>query len=158
MAPGEYVLRVSAVQWKEGRNSNMVIVETEVLASSYDATDPSTHESNREGTHPSIFIKEGDAFLSNMKEFICAASGFDQAGNCRPFSSTVDEAEAAAILGPDQPMAGAFVFVRAFEAKTRAGGTFTRINYLPVPVKGDGTPDLEAFQESRDEIDRAMHA
>lgn len=143
---GDYVLKILSVIFKEGRNSNMVIIEADVLVSNYDPT--AAPQANHEGTRISTFINaKNDSFLSNVKEFIIAASGFDTSGNPRPLDDQVGADECEQAMGPDQPLAGALLYVKAREVVTKAGTPFTRVNYHPAALLPDGTVDLNKCVE-----------
>lgn len=138
---GDYILKVLSVIFKEGRNSNMVIIEADVIVSNYDPT--SAPSANHEGTRISTFINaKNDSFLSNVKEFIIAASGFDPSGNPRPLDDQVSADECEQAMGPDQPLAGALLYVKAREIMTKSNTPFTRVAYHPAALLPDGSPDL----------------
>lgn len=145
---GNYVARLTSAEYKNLRQGgSAVIVEMQVVVSSYDPQDPNTHQSNKEGTAASVFIKQNDSFASNMKEIILALSGFDQAGNPRPVDDVVSQAECEALVGAEQVYAGRYVYLEARDIMTRQNKPFTRINWHPCPLKADGTPDLERLAQ-----------
>ncbi len=71
-----------------------------------------------------------------------AVSGFDPAtGKPRDQDDVVSQAECEAYVSPEQPFAGAMVYIEAREIDTKAGGKFTRVSWWPCPVNADGSPD-----------------
>jgi hypothetical protein len=138
---GMYVLQILNGQYKQGRSgSDMVIVECTVITRNYD---PQTNPgANKEGSKVSIFIKKNDSFLGNIKALIIAAMGFDEQGNPCPLDYAVNEQECDSLVDQNQAFAGAYLAVEAVTRPTRAGGEFTNLNYFPVPLQADGTPDL----------------
>ena len=147
--PGDYVARLLSAEFKAGRKGNQVILELAVITSSYDHARPETHGCNHEGSTMTAFVKQNDSFLSNIKEIVLALSGFDEKGNPRPETDTVTAAECNALTSPEQPFAGALVYIEARPIKTRAGGDYTRVNWWPCPLNADGTPNLDAIAASR---------
>lgn len=143
MNPGTYIARVSSAEFKHGRQKDMVIIEVEILTSSYDVNDPTTHQCNKEGSRATVFVSMNDNFLSNMKEIILAVSGFDAQGQPRPENDTVTKAETDAFVSADQPFAGALVYLEARLIKTKAQTDFTRISWWPCPQHPDGSPDVD---------------
>lgn len=136
--PGDYVARVCSAEYKQGRQKNMIIIEVELLESTYDPSKPETHDSNRAGSRASIFINQNDSFASNMKEIMLAVSGFDPAtGKPRDVNDTVTEAECDALISPDQPFTGAYVYLEARNKTTKNNTEFTRIQWWPMPMKAD---------------------
>lgn len=142
---GDYLLKILSVVLKDGRNRRMIIIEGDVLVSNYD---PQTApQANREGTRVSSFIIDGDNFLSNLKEFIIAASGFDASGNPRPLDDVVTAEECEQVCGPDNPLAGAIIYTKARVVPTKQGNPFTRMAYHPAVIGADGTPDVQKCVE-----------
>jgi hypothetical protein len=146
LGEGNYILKIKDVIWKDTRGGDsMAIIESEVVISSYDAQDPATSKHNREGTTASICITYNDSFLSNRKEFIIAASGFDADGQPRSVDDVVSEEEAQGAFsgeaGPS-PYQGSYLYVVANDVPTRAGGIFTRKAFHPVKLDANGQVDL----------------
>ncbi len=140
--PGDYICKLCSSEFKQGRQKNMVITELEVIKSSYEAAKAETHGCNREGSRMTNFVSQNDSFVSNIKEIILAASGFDAVtGKARDPEDTVTQAECEALVSPEQPYAGALVYIEAREVDTRAGGKFTRVSWWPCPLQADGSPD-----------------
>lgn len=143
MNAGTYIARVSSAEFKHGRQKDMVIIEVMIITSSFTAEDPTTHESNKEGSSATIFVNMNDSFLSNMKEIILAVSGFDQNGQPRPETDIVTKAETDAFVSAAQPFAGALVYLEARLITTKTGSPFTRITWWPCPQHPDGSPDVD---------------
>jgi hypothetical protein len=142
MNEGKYIAKLCAAEFINGRKGDMVVLEVEILTSSYDAANPTTHSCNQEGTRANIYIKKNDNWLSNIKEVVLAASGFDKDGKARPVDDTVTQAECDGLISAAQPFTGALVYLEAKLVKTKAGGDFTRISWWPCPIQPDGTPDI----------------
>jgi hypothetical protein len=146
LGEGHYVLRIKDVIWKDARSGDsMAIIESEVVISSYDAQDPVTAKHNREGTTASICITNNDSFLSNWKEFVIAASGFDEQGQPRSIDDVVTEDEAQGVFSSEAgvtPLQGAYIFVEAHDVPTRGGGVFTRKAFKPIKLDANGQIDL----------------
>lgn len=144
MTPGQYVAKITSHEYKQGQEKNMLIVELEILVSSYAEADPSTHEALREGTRAAAFVVRNTSWLPNIKEIIIAASGFDAQGKCRSETDTVTNEEAMALVDPSQPYAGALVYIEAKTIMTKKENKpFTLQNWWPMPVDASGTPDFE---------------
>lgn len=147
--PGEYVAKITSHEYKKGRKADQLILETHILVSSYDPTDPASQEALREGTHATAFVARNDNWLSNCKEIIIAASGFDDKGSWRGHDDAVSQEEGMALVGAEQAYAGALVYIEAKVIKTKAGGDFTRLNWWPMPVDADGKPDFNKLNQIR---------
>jgi hypothetical protein len=154
--PGDYVARVCSAEYKNGRNGKtFVIVELQIIESSYSATDPGKQHCNQVGSNASIFVHKNDNFASNIKEIILAVSGFDAQGKPRDENEMVTQAECEALVSPEQPFAGALVYIEAREVDTRPtpsnpnGGKFTRTSWWPCPKQADGSPDLAKLRDIR---------
>lgn len=147
---GEYIARVARAEYIQGRQKNMVLIELEIITSSYDATIPATQGALREGVHATAFIIKNDNFLSNIKEVVLACSGFDAVGNWRKEDDVVTAEECNALTAPEQAFAGALVYLEAKMTKTRAGADYTRVNWWPCPVHpakdAAGQPNPQAGQ------------
>lgn len=141
--PGEYVIKVLNAEYKKARNGDFVLMETEIVVSSYDEKIPDTHQTLRVGAHATIFVKKNDSFASNMKEIVHALSGFDANGNEREETGGGYEEDAEGLISQAQPFAGVLAYVEAREVPTRAGGLFTRISWWPCPLLSPGVPDLD---------------
>jgi hypothetical protein len=126
-----------------------VIIEMTVHTSSYDANDASTHGCNKEGSDVTSFINMGDSFLGNFKAFAKAAAGFDVNGQPMP-DEEVTEAYCEQILSSEAgptPLAGGYVYV---EARTKPqvrdpSKSFTYVDFSPVALLPDGTPDMSSI-------------
>lgn len=150
MNEGDYVAKICSAEYKPGRSANFVIIEAEIITSSYDANDPAKQSCNREGSRATIFIKQNDSFAGNIKEIMLAVSGFGPDGKSRDVHDTVTQDECASLVAKEQPFTGAMVYLEARNIKTKAGGDFTRISWWPCPVNADGTPDTDKlFSEVR---------
>ncbi len=147
--PGDYICRVCQAEYKPGRTKTFVIIELEVLKSTYEDGDPARAACNREGSRMTNFVLQNDSFASNVKEIVLAVSGFDAQGQPRDQHDTVTQAECEALVSPEQPFAGAIVYIEAREVPTRAGGIFTRVSWWPCPIKADGTPDEDRLAQTR---------
>jgi hypothetical protein len=141
--PGDYVAKLCSAEFKQGRDANFVIIEVEMLVSSYDANDPAKIQCNPEGSRATIFIKKNDSFASNIKEVVLALSGFNEQGIARDVHDAVTQQECESLVSPDQPFTGAMVYLEARAITTREGRPFTRISWWPCPVRPDGKPDLD---------------
>jgi hypothetical protein len=140
---GDYICRLTEATYKSGRSSNMVILELEIVESSYDDKDPARSKCNQPQSQGSVFIKQNDSFNGNMKEILIAVSGFDAAGNCRPDTDTVGPEECEALVSAEQPYKGALVYIEAREIITKENRPFTRISWWPCPKLQDGKPDTD---------------
>lgn len=149
MTPGEYVAKVTGHVYKQGQEKNMLIIELEILVSSFLETDPTTHGALREGVRAAAFVLKNKSWLQNTKEVIIALSGFDAQGKWRTETDTVTQEEAMALVDPSQPYSGALVYVEAKVIKTQTGGDFTLCNWWPMPVDADGKPDFEKLRQVR---------
>ncbi len=139
---GDYICKVCSSEFKAGRQKNYIITELEVIKGSYDPT--SGPECNRDGSRMTNFVLQNDNYLSNIKEIILAVSGIDPAtGKGRDPDDVVTQAECEALISPEQPFAGAMVYLEAREVPTKSGGIFTRVSWWPCPVLADGRPDEE---------------
>lgn len=136
---GDYVAKLCSAEFKTGRQKNMVIMEVDVVASTFDNQKPDTADCNREGSRASIFIQMNDSFAGNIKEIVLAVSGFDQAGNPRDVHDTVTQEECEALLAPEQPYAGAHVYLEARQITTKGGNPYTRTQWWPMPMKPSAT-------------------
>jgi hypothetical protein len=145
MNQGDYICQIAEAQFKPGRTGNMVIIELDILESSYDANDQVKSRCNQPHSRVSVFIKQNDNFASNMKEVMLAVSGFDAQGQPRPETDQVSEAECDAFVSKEQPFAGALVYLEAREIATKAGNPYTRISWWPMCKKPDGSPDTDKF-------------
>ena len=146
MTPGEYVAKVTGHEYKQGNEKNMLIVELEILVSSYVEGDPATHEALREGVRASAFIMKNVSWLQNTKEVIIALSGFDPQGRWRTENDTVTAQEGMALVDPSQPYAGALVYLEAKTITTQKGQPFTLVNWWPMPVDATGKPDFDKLR------------
>lgn len=140
---GQYICKLGSAEYKVGRQKSYVILELEVITSSYDAAIPATHESLREGAHATIFIALNDSFRNNIKEIVLACSGFDSEGKWRDENDVVTQQECEALTSTEQAYAGALVYLEAKQILTKENKPFTRISWWPCPVKADGTPDTD---------------
>lgn len=148
ITPGDYVVEITEALYKNLRSGkNSVIIEGRVLVSSYNAANPNTLGCNKEGSDISVFVTQNDSFASNMKEIILALSGFDAAGNPRPLDDVVTSTECEALVAPEQAYTGRKVFLQAREITTKAGNPYTRVQWHPCPIDGQGKPDLVRLQQ-----------
>lgn len=138
---GQYVAKLGSAEYKQGRQKSYVILELEIITSSYDQTIPATQGALREGQHATIFIALNDSFKNNIKEIVLACSGFDAEGNWRDENDVVTAQECDALTSPEQAYAGAMVYLEAKQILTKENKPFTRINWWPCPLNKDGTPD-----------------
>ncbi len=147
---GNYVNKIVDIFLKDMRSGKQaVLVEMEVVVSSFDAADSSTHGCNKEGDKVTQFFHFGDSFLSNFKSFAKAAAGFDDAGQPMP-DEEVTEAYCESLLSSEQgptPLLNCFVYI---EARTKPqqrdpSKTFTYVDFSPVKLNADGTPDLTSI-------------
>jgi hypothetical protein len=143
--PGCYALRIVQVKYITGRNGDHVVVEADVITSSYEDAKPETHGCNREGSRLSAFIKKNDNFDGNMKELMIALIGYDANGACRADDDLVTQEECEAAISDAQPYAGAVVYAEAKQITTKAGNPYTRVNWWPIKMLADGTPDYESI-------------
>jgi hypothetical protein len=147
---GDYIARLCSAEFKKGRSKNQVIIEVEILTSSYDANDPQKNGCNQEGSRGTIFIQHNDSFTSNIKEIVLAVCGFDEQGKARDVTDMVTQEECDALISAAQPYAGALVYLEARQITTKGGNPFTRISWWPCPLNKDGTPDTDKlFREVR---------
>lgn len=153
ITPGDYVAKLLSAEFKQGRKGNYMILELQVLVSSYIADNPQFAGCNPEGSTITVFVKQNDSFLGNVKEIVLAVSGFDDQGHSRDETDPVTQDECNQLVSPAQPFAGAVVYMEARQIKTKAGGDFTRVNWWPCPLKKDaaGTlvPDLDRLTQTR---------
>jgi hypothetical protein len=147
LSPGMYVLRIHEIKWVKGREGNFLVVEGNVLISSYDAARPETQEAQQEGRRVSILHKHNDSFGSNAKGLLWAVSGFDAAGVPRSLDDPglEDPAEYDAMISEQQPAQGALIAVRVTQAKSRAGNPYPRYDYWPCKALPDGKPDEQSI-------------
>ena len=113
---GDYVGRLCSAEYKPGHSGNFVILEVEIVESTYDPAKTDTLECNQIGSRVSIFIKQNDSFASNIKEIIIALSGFDPQGKPRDVHDVVSAEECEAMISAAQPFTGAFVYMEARDA------------------------------------------
>lgn len=150
---GDYVARLLSAEFKTGRNGNYIILEMACVESSYDQARPETHGCNHQGSTFTIFIKQNDSFLGNLKEVILALSGFDDQGRPRDETEVVTQAECNALVSKEQPYAGVLVYLEAREITTRQNKPFTRVNWWPCPIMKDAAgnivPDLNKLAQGR---------
>lgn len=145
---GNYVLRLSAAEMRDLRSGKKaVILETLVIVSSYDPANPAHAECHKEGDSVTIFINKNDSFNGNIKELMIALSGLNAQGQPRPDNDVVTAAEAVSLVSPQQPFAGVLFYIeaRTRPMKTDPNKSFTNINYWPMPLAADGSPDLARF-------------
>ncbi len=146
---GDYICKVIESQFKSPNNGGGgfqgVIVELEVLQSSYDPNDPAKQKCNQIGSRMSAFVKQNQSFAGNMKEIMLAVSGMGPDGKPRPEDSYVTEDECMAFVGPTQPYAGVLVYLEARDKplQNQQGQLFTKVSWWPCPAKADGSPDEE---------------
>lgn len=137
LAPGKYVLHVVSSTFNRGRDHNAQIIEVDVLAAQASGPNPPTPENTR----ATLYFKQNDSFLGNMKEIVIAASGFDTNGQPRPRDSQVSSAEAEQWLNGENPaIIGCLIYCEARETTTRSGTPFTVYNFWPCKAAGTG-PD-----------------
>lgn len=140
---GNYIAKLCSAEYKTGRTASYVILEVEILVSTYSPDAPDTINCNREGSRATIFVKQNDSFASNIKEAILALSGFNEANQPRPEDDVVNQDECNALIDARQAFKGAIVYLEAREITTKKGTPFTRICWWPCPLAADGTPDQE---------------
>ena len=144
---GKYVLHVVSSTFNRGRDHNAQIIEADVLAAQAMGTDPITPE----GARTTLYFKQNDSFLGNMKEIVIAASGFDEQGNPRPRDSQVTTAETDQFLNGDSPLVvGSLIYCEARNTTTRSGTPFTVYNFWPCKSAGTGEdgkpiPDFDSI-------------
>lgn len=146
---GNYVIQMKDIFYKDFRSGGgAVLVEALIHTSSYVVEDTSTHDCNKEGSNVTIFINAGDSFLSNFKAFAKAASGFDDAGNEMPEEEVTEEYCNTMLSGEDAPtpFAGGYVYVeaRTKPQKRDPSKSFTYVDFYPIKLNADGTPDLNS--------------
>jgi len=150
---GDYVAVYCGAQTKEKRDKtgSMVFFEVEIVKSTFNPADATTHQCIREGRRVSVCLNKNDSFLCNFKEVVLALSGFDAQGQPRPDDSVVTKEESLAVVGPEQKYVGALVFleVRTKPQVRNPQKTFTYINWWPCPRMADGSPDLQRLSETR---------
>lgn len=147
---GNYVLKLKDVFPKNFRSGGgAVLVEALVSTSSFTIEDSSTHDCNKEGDDVTIFINYGDSFLSNYKGFAIAASGFDDQGNQIPDAEVTEEYCNSLLSNEQAPssLIGSFVYVeaRTKPQKRDQNKSFTYIDFYPIRMNADGTPDLTSI-------------
>lgn len=147
LAPGKYVLHVVASTFNRGRDHNAQIIEVDILAADAMGPNPPTPEKVR----ATLYFKQNDSFLGNMKEIVIAASGFDANGNSRPRDSQITVAETEQWLNGEHPnIVGCLLYCEARETTTRSGTPFTVYNFWPCGSSGTGpdgkpTPDFASI-------------
>lgn len=114
-APGEYVVRLQAIKHIQTRmQKDAFVVETRIVESNVDKL-PAKSECSW------MVTMDKDAAPGNIVGFVVAATG------CTP--EEVDEAGVLALVGKDQPLAGHFMRISAFNKPTRDGKPFTRVKW-----------------------------
>jgi len=147
---GDYVVRICSAEYKTARTATFVIIEVEIIDSSYSETDPAKQGCNREGSRATIFIKKNDSFANNIKEVLLAISGFDAQGDARDVHDQVSQAECEALVSAEQPYTGVLVYLEARGVITKQNQPFTRVSWWPCPALPDGKPDHDKlFTEVR---------
>lgn len=148
MKPGNYVMLVNRVrEFKSNRNieHTVVAVELEVV----EVIGAPADSSHALGDVASWVIKikgaaddNKDYFVGLIKDFLCVAwtakarAGNPDAPEC--LESDVDEELFNHTTGEDNPLAGTYLKVSAFDDESKAGKTITRVSW--------GVPDdLERF-------------
>ena len=142
---GDYILKLNSAEMKTLRASGKLsaIFETTVIVSSYNKDNPATHAATTEGSGVTIFIQKNESFNGNMKELYLALCGFDKNNQPRPETDVITGAEIAQVFSPNQPFAGVHFYCEARQRLTQANKEFTNMNYWPMPVKADGTWDMD---------------
>lgn len=139
---GKFVILVRDSHYNTGRQHNAQIIEADVKLGVDNQNNPLL-----ENQRVTLYFKQNDSFLNNMKEIVIAASGFDPQGNPRPREDFVSEAEADEMLdGPSPLIVGRLLYVEGRQVSTSTGGTYTRYQFWPCPslgedASGDPIPD-----------------
>ena len=139
LSEGDYIFCVHKMFYNEGRTSNAVICEGQVINSN----NYGTSQALAEGSAATIYIGKNDAFDRNVKELILALSGFDAAGNPRPDDDYVPPEECEHWVSEANPAQGIMIYVRARVLPLKSDSTkaFTALNYWPVAKLPDGSID-----------------
>lgn len=138
ISEGDYIFCVHKMFYNEGRTSNAVIAEGEIILSN----DYGETRALPEGTSASIYIGKNDAFDRNVKELIIALSGFDDAGNPRPDDDYVSPEECEHWVSDANPAQGIWIYVSARNRQMKSSEKlFTAMSYYPVAKLPDGSID-----------------
>ena len=62
----------------------------------------------------------------------------------RPLDDVVSQDETKKYFGPEQLIAGVMLYVEARDIMTKSNTPYTAMNYYPIKVNADGTPDMNS--------------
>jgi hypothetical protein len=144
--PGHMILRIDRVRKSTSQQDGLEQIHAEhtvLVQLSKEAPkfpNGTSAELNKAGQKTAHRFKGGtkqkdEMAAADYKAFLMGATGQAE--------SAIGDEDGEAAVGPDQPLAGAFVEVNAVAGKTKVGAPFTYINYLR-PVSAARVMELMA--------------
>lgn len=132
--PGNYLYKINRVKVQESQvgSKSFFVAELEVLAA--DKTDDDV-KPNGVGENVSMIVevpgKYPELSFGNIKAFLKAAYGTiaEASGEDGPTDEDIDEEMTEAATSEDNPLAGVFVYAKAFNKLTKQGKDFTRVDW-----------------------------